>query len=76
MDGTILVGMGGFVLLLWLCVAFFDRIQGWRAPWHRWARVRPTMVPVLRVLAIGLAVVVSLCYALMLAAAVAAVAAG
>jgi hypothetical protein len=71
MNGTTLVVMGGFVLLLWVYVAFLDRIQRWRAPWDRWARVRPTMVPVLKVLAVGFAVVVSLCYALMLVAAVA-----
>lgn len=55
--------------MLWLHVAYFDRIQRWRTPWDRWARVRPNMLPVLKVLAIGFAVVVSLCYALMLAAA-------
>ena len=71
MDGTTLVAMGVFVLLNWLHVAFFDRIQKWRPPWHRWARVRPNMHGVLKVLAIGFACLVSLIFALMLAAAAA-----
>jgi len=71
MDATTLMVMGGFVLLLWLHVAFFDRIQRWRMPWDRWARVRPSMHGMLKVLAIGFATLVSLCYALMLAAAAA-----
>ena len=68
MNATTLVVMGGFVLLLWLHVAFFDRIQRWRMPCKRWAKARPNMLPVLKVLAIGFAAVVSLCYAFMLAA--------
>ena len=71
MGGTTLVVMGVFVLLSWLHVAFFDRIQRWRPPWDRWARVRPNMLPVLKVLAIGFAVLVSFVYLLMLTAAAA-----
>lgn len=71
MDGTALVATGVFVLLNWLHVAFFDRIQRWRTPWDRWAKVRPNMLPVLKALAIGFAVLVSLIFALMVAAAAA-----
>ena len=71
MDRTSLVVMGVFVLLNWLHVAFFDRIQRWRTPWDRWARVRPNMLPVLKVLAIGLSVLLSVVFVLMVTAAAA-----
>jgi hypothetical protein len=68
MDATELAAMGVFVLLNWLHVAFYDRIQSWRTPWDRWARVRPDMNRIMKVLAIGFAGFVSLIYAVLLAA--------
>lgn len=68
-DPTTLIVIGGFVVLLWLHVAFFNRVQRWQTPWNRWAKVRPNMHPILKVLAIGFSSVASLCYVLMLIAA-------
>jgi|GEM_PF-6965311 len=64
-----LVVMGVFVLLLWLHVVFFDRLQRWQPPWSRWVRQpEENMLRMLKVLAIGFAVFVSLCYVVMLIA--------
>ena len=68
MDGVTLGAMGVFVLLNWLHVAYFDRIQRWPTPWDRWARARPEMHGILKVLAIGFASVVTLVFVIMLAA--------
>lgn len=71
MDGIVLVVMGVFVLLNWLHVAFFDRIQNWRTPWDRWARVRTDVNWMMKALAIAFAGLVTLIYILMLALAAA-----
>ena len=71
LSGTALVVVGVFVLLNWLLVAFIDRIQNWRTPWDRWARVRPDMNWIMKLMLIGFASYVSLLYAVMLFLAIA-----